>query len=113
MGKKIVYQINYQNNLQYAENKRVRTNQNTTKFLYQPSNDMGQTKLKYTSLYEFFFEFPNEESARKYFEKKRWNGRVRCPHCGSDHITECRITLQCLTDVGNAENFSESDLVQF
>ena len=68
MGKKIVYQINYQNNLQYAENKRVRTNQNTTKFLYQPSNDMGQTKLKYTSLYEFFFEFPNEESARKYFE---------------------------------------------
>ena len=90
MGKKIVYQINYQNNLQYAENKRVRTNQNTTKFLYQPSNDMGQTKLKYTSLYEFFFEFPNEESARKYFEKKRWNGRVRCPHCGSDHITECK-----------------------
>lgn len=113
MGKKIVYQINYQNNLQYAENKRVRTNQNTTKFLYQPSNDMGQTKLKYTSLYEFFFEFPNEESARKYFEKKRWNGRVRCPHCGSDHITECKDHSPMPYRCRKCRKFSESDLVQF
>lgn len=37
---------------------------------------MGKTKLKYTSLYEFFSKFPNEESARKYFELKRWNGNV-------------------------------------
>ena len=90
MGKKIVYQLNHQNNLQYAENKRVRTNQNTTKFPYQPSDDMGNNKIKYTSLYEFFSKFPNEEPARKYFELKRWNGHVRCPHCGSDHITECK-----------------------
>ena len=86
MGKKIVIQ----NNSQYAENKRVRTNQNTTKFPYQPSDDMGKTKLKYTSLYDFFSKFPNEESARKYFELKRWNGHVRCPHCGSNYITECK-----------------------
>ena len=86
MGKKIVIK----NNSQYAENKRVRTNQNTTKFPYQPSDDMGKTKLKYTSLYDFFSKFPNEESARKYFELKRWNGHVRCPHCGSNYITECK-----------------------
>lgn len=90
MGKKIVYQPNQQNNSQYAENKRVRTNQNTTKFPYQPSDDMGNNKIKYTSLYEFFSKFPNEESARKYFELKRWNGHVCCPHCGSNHITECK-----------------------
>lgn len=85
MGKKIVIQ----NTSQYAENKRVRTNQNTTKFPYH-NKDMGKTKFKYTSLYEFFSKFPNEESARKYFELKRWNGHVRCPHCGSDHITKCK-----------------------
>ena len=90
MGKKIVYQLNNQNNSQYAENKRVRTNQNTTKFPYQPSDDMGNSKTKYTSLYEFFSKFPNEESARKYFELKRWNGHVRCPHCGKHNITECK-----------------------
>ena len=58
MGKKIVYQLNHQNNSQYAENKRVRTNKNTTKFPYQhkslcchqPSDDMEKTKLKHTSL---------------------------------------------------------------
>ena len=60
MGKKIVIQ-NYS---QYNENKRVRTNQNTTKFPYH-NNDMGNNKTKYTSLYEFFSKFPNEESARK------------------------------------------------
>ena len=90
MGEKITYQLNHQNNSQYAENKRIRTNQNTTKFPYQPSNDMGQTKLKYTSLYEFITTFPNEESARKYFELKRWNGNVRCPHCGRHNIIECK-----------------------
>ena len=51
---------------------------------------MGKTKLKHTSLYEFFSKFPNEESARKYFELKRWNGNVRCPHCGKHNITECK-----------------------
>ncbi|WP_418730506.1 transposase, partial [Coprobacter fastidiosus] len=51
---------------------------------------MGNNKTKYTSLYEFFSKFPNEESARKYFELKRWNGHVSCPHCGSNHIAECK-----------------------
>lgn len=90
MGEKIIYQLNTKNNSQCAENKRVRTNQNTTKFPYQPSNDMGNSKLKHTSLYEFITMFPDEESARKYFELKRWNGNVRCPHCGRHNITECK-----------------------
>ena len=90
MGEKIIYQLNTKNNSQCAENKRVPTNQNTTKFPYQPSNDMGNSKLKHTSLYEFITMFPDEESARKYFELKRWNGNVRCPHCGRHNITECK-----------------------
>lgn len=35
------------------------------------------------SLYQFFQRFPNEEAARAYFERNRWNGDVSCPHCGS------------------------------
>lgn len=35
------------------------------------------------SLYQFFERFPNEEAAREYFERNRWNGEVSCPHCGS------------------------------
>lgn len=35
------------------------------------------------SLYQLFERFPNEEAARGYFERNRWNGEVSCPHCGS------------------------------
>lgn len=35
------------------------------------------------SLYQLFERFPNEEAAREYFERNRWNGEVSCPHCGS------------------------------
>jgi transposase-like protein len=41
------------------------------------------------SLYEFFQKFPNEESARKFFEDKRWAKGVYCPHCGSFSVAEC------------------------
>ncbi|OYX96291.1 MAG: IS1595 family transposase, partial [Novosphingobium sp. 35-62-5] len=40
-------------------------------------------KPKTVSLYQFFERFPNEEAARQYFERNRWNGEVSCPHCGS------------------------------
>lgn len=42
------------------------------------------------STFEFFNKFPNEEAARLYFEKRRWNGEAVCPHCGSTHTTECK-----------------------
>lgn len=35
------------------------------------------------SLYQFFQRFPNEKSARGYFERNRWAGDVSCPHCSS------------------------------
>jgi len=41
------------------------------------------------SLYEFFAKFPNEESARLYFEDKRWKSGISCPHCGSLGVSEC------------------------
>lgn len=34
------------------------------------------------SLFELFEIFPNEESAKKYLEGKRWGDKVVCPFCG-------------------------------
>ncbi|MCB2263599.1 MAG: IS1595 family transposase [Candidatus Thiosymbion ectosymbiont of Robbea hypermnestra] len=42
------------------------------------------------SLYQFFAQFPDEESARVYFEQERWPNGIICPHCGSIHISECK-----------------------
>lgn len=42
------------------------------------------------SLYQFFQRFPNEESARQYFERNRWNGEAHCPHCGSLSVAEVK-----------------------
>lgn len=39
--------------------------------------------------YDFLQNFPNEESARIYFEEKRWGYERRCPHCGSNDTVEC------------------------
>jgi transposase-like protein len=40
------------------------------------------SKPETVSLYQFFQRFPDEESARKYFENNRWGGEISCPHCG-------------------------------
>ncbi|HVY07033.1 MAG TPA: IS1595 family transposase [Burkholderiales bacterium] len=42
------------------------------------------------SLYEFFQKFPNEESARLYFEGRRWENGKYCPHCGSFEVVEVK-----------------------
>ena len=42
------------------------------------------------STIEFFQQFPNEEAARLYFEKRRWNDEPVCGHCGSLSVTECK-----------------------
>ena len=35
--------------------------------------------------------FPDEESARKWFEDQRWpNGKRHCPHCGGIRTTEAK-----------------------
>ena len=48
------------------------------------------TKTETVSLYEFFQRFPNEETARLYFEGKRWKQGVHCAHCGSFEVSECK-----------------------
>ena len=48
------------------------------------------SQVETVSLYEFFQEFPNEESARLHFEKQRWNNEAFCPHCGSKHVAEVK-----------------------
>jgi len=47
-------------------------------------------KPETTSLYEFFKKFPSEESARVYFETKRWGDTPVCAHCGSINAAECK-----------------------
>lgn len=48
---------------------------------------MTETHL---SLFKFFEQFPTEEAARVYFEKRRWNGDATCGHCGSEDVSECK-----------------------
>ena len=35
------------------------------------------------NLFYFFKQFPDEESCRKYLEKRRWSNVPVCPHCGN------------------------------
>jgi Transposase zinc-ribbon domain len=39
------------------------------------------------STFEFFQKFPNEEAARDFFEKRRWDDEVNCGHCGSIDVS--------------------------
>ena len=36
------------------------------------------------SIFQFFQMFPDSDTARVYLEKRRWNGRIVCPHCGGN-----------------------------
>lgn len=47
-------------------------------------------KPEIISLFDFFKKFPDEESARIYFEMRRWINGKYCPHCGSVDIVECK-----------------------
>ena len=47
-------------------------------------------KPETVSLYQLFQRFPDEESARLYFERDRWAGEVSCPHCGSLSVAEVK-----------------------
>nr|VFK77894.1 MAG: Transposase zinc-ribbon domain-containing protein [Candidatus Kentron sp. SD] len=48
------------------------------------------SKPKPISLYQFSKLIPGENSARLFFEEKRWPNGVVCPHCGSVHVSECK-----------------------
>jgi transposase-like protein len=43
-------------------------------------------KTNTVSLYEFSEQFPDEASAVAFFEKRRWNNKPYCPHCGSLNV---------------------------
>jgi len=51
---------------------------------------MPQDKPDTLSTFEFFQKFPNEETARKFFEARRWGDEPVCGHCGSVSVTECK-----------------------
>jgi transposase-like protein len=45
---------------------------------YKPNTAMG--------LLEYLAQFPDEESARAYLERQRWQGNVACPRCQSQNV---------------------------
>ncbi len=52
------------------------------------------------STYELMKMFPDEETARIYLEKKRWNGNVVCPYCNSTNRIQTRKIIgyyRCLS----------------
>lgn len=50
----------------------------------------AKDKPETLSTFQFFNRFPDEESARLYFERNRWNGEAHCGHCGSLNVNECK-----------------------
>ena len=50
-----------------------------------------RTKAEPISLYEFFQQFPDEDSATRFFEQRRWPNGLACPHCGSIEVA----TIEC------------------
>ncbi|MAO91642.1 MAG: IS1595 family transposase [Rhodospirillaceae bacterium] len=51
---------------------------------------MQQDKPETISTFELFQRFPNEESARNFFEARRWGDDPVCGHCGSLNVAECK-----------------------
>ena len=51
---------------------------------------MCKDKPQTLSTFEFFAKFPDENAARLYFEKRRWDNRPVCGHCGSSNAVECK-----------------------
>lgn len=49
----------------------------------QTSNKTFKTRISPNDLIRMF---PNDESARKWFELARWGGKPFCPHCGSENV---------------------------
>ena len=44
------------------------------------------------SLLELFRKYPDAESARKYFEDRKWSNGVYCPHCNEvEKITKRKM----------------------
>lgn len=45
------------------------------------------------SLIDFFKKFPDEAAAVKFFERLQWADGVKCPYCGSRHISNCKAPM--------------------
>ncbi len=60
----------------------------------------GKHYRKGISITEFFKMFPDDKTAEKWFESIRWpDGRIKCGHCGSEHISKSkhpRMPYNCL-----------------
>lgn len=48
------------------------------------------SKPETISFYQLFQQFPDENSARLFFENQRWGDEPYCGHCGSLEVTECK-----------------------
>ena len=54
-------------------------------------SELGKSHRKGLTMRDLARMFPDEDSARKWFESRLWAGGERwCPHCGSKDTHECR-----------------------
>ena len=51
---------------------------------------MKERKAKTLSAFEFMQKFPDDETARKYFEARRWRNGKTCPKCGGTEKIKAR-----------------------
>ena len=49
-------------------------------------NAPGKHYRKGLSLVQVLKMFPDNDTARQWFEKKRWGNKPYCPHCGSENV---------------------------
>ena len=50
----------------------------------------GKHLRKGISLIELVRMFPDEETARRWFESMLWPNGPECPHCGCNRVSECK-----------------------
>ena len=71
----------------------------------------GKSDREGIGVLELFEMFPDEESARKWFENLRWpNEESHCPRCGSMRTALFRIKTPCLIIVEIVASISVSKL---
>lgn len=70
----------------------------------------GKSRRKGISLASLMKQFPDDETAEKWFIEQRWGDQIACPKCGSHNIQVKPNILRCLTDAVPAASFSHGNL---
>lgn len=53
---------------------------------------------EFNSLPELLEHFKDQETCLRYWEEVRWNGNIKCPHCGHDKVYRTNRGFKCCSD---------------